>query len=71
MLGIEQPRVSPLMRYRSGNFSVERLMDILIALGLAPSIREDCKIVMPDSGARPDDPGAILMQQVYGADELW
>jgi hypothetical protein len=59
------------MLNRFGNFSVERLMDFLIALGLAPPSREDCKIVMPDSGARPDDPGAILMQQVYGADELW
>jgi predicted XRE-type DNA-binding protein len=27
ILGIKQPHVSPLMRNRSGNFSVERLMD--------------------------------------------
>ena len=32
-LGIKQPHVSALMRNRSGNFSVERLMDFLIALG--------------------------------------
>jgi len=39
------------MRYRSGNFSVERLMDFLTALGLAPSIREDCKDC--DSAEKP------------------
>src|SRR6266540_766022 len=33
ILGIKQPHVSLLMRNRSGNFSVERLMDFLIALG--------------------------------------
>ena len=33
ILGIKQPHVSVLMRNRSGNFSVERLMDFLIALG--------------------------------------
>lgn len=33
MLGIKQPHVSGLMRGHSGNFSVERLMDFLTALG--------------------------------------
>lgn len=33
ILGIQQPRVSDLMRGHSGNFSVERLMDFLNALG--------------------------------------
>jgi predicted XRE-type DNA-binding protein len=33
ILGIKQPHVSALMRNRSGNFSVERLMDFLTALG--------------------------------------
>jgi len=33
LLGIKQPHVSALMRNRSGNFSVERLMDFLIDLG--------------------------------------
>jgi predicted XRE-type DNA-binding protein len=33
ILGIKQPNVSLLMRNRSGNFSVERLMDFLTALG--------------------------------------
>ena len=33
VLGIKQPHVSALMRNRSGDFSVERLMDFLIALG--------------------------------------
>ena len=32
ILGIKQPHVSALMRNRSGNFSVERLVDFLIAL---------------------------------------
>lgn len=32
-LGIRQPHVSSLMRGHSGNFSVERLMDFLTALG--------------------------------------
>jgi predicted XRE-type DNA-binding protein len=33
ILGIQQPRVSALMRNRAGAFSVERLMDFLTALG--------------------------------------
>lgn len=33
ILGIQQPHVSGLMRRQSGNFSVERLMDFLTALG--------------------------------------
>jgi predicted XRE-type DNA-binding protein len=33
VLGIKQPHVSALMRNRAGNFSVERLMDFLTALG--------------------------------------
>jgi predicted XRE-type DNA-binding protein len=33
LLGIRQPHVSALMRNRSGSFSVERLMEFLIALG--------------------------------------
>ena len=33
IIGIKQPYVSALMRNRSGNFSVERLMDFLIAPG--------------------------------------
>ena len=33
ILGIKQPHVSSLMRGQSGNFSVERLMDFLAALG--------------------------------------
>ncbi len=33
ILGIKQPHVSMLMRNRSGNFSVERLMEFLTALG--------------------------------------
>jgi predicted XRE-type DNA-binding protein len=33
ILGIQQPRVSALMRNRAGVFSVERLLDFLTALG--------------------------------------
>jgi len=33
VLGIKQPHVSSLMRGRSGAFSVERLMNFLVALG--------------------------------------
>ena len=33
LIGIAQPQVSLLMRNRSGNFSVERLMTFLTALG--------------------------------------
>ena len=33
ILGIKQPHVSSLMRGQSGNFSVERLMEFLAALG--------------------------------------
>jgi predicted XRE-type DNA-binding protein len=39
VLGIKQPHVSLLMRNRSGNFSVERLMDFLTALGHDVEIR--------------------------------
>ena len=40
ILGIKQPHVSALMRNRAGNFSAERLMDFLTALG------EDVKITV-------------------------
>ncbi|MGB9029217.1 MAG: helix-turn-helix transcriptional regulator [Acidobacteriaceae bacterium] len=33
LLGVRQPHVSALMRNRSGSFSVERLMEFLVALG--------------------------------------
>jgi predicted XRE-type DNA-binding protein len=39
VLGIKQPHVSGLMRGLSGNFSVERLMDFLAALGQDIEIR--------------------------------
>src|SRR5580658_6303580 len=39
ILGIRQPHVSGLMRGQSGNFSVERLMDLLTALGQDVEIR--------------------------------
>ena len=39
ILGIKQPHVSLLMRNRSGNVSVERLMDFLTALGHDVEIR--------------------------------
>ncbi len=39
ILGIQQPRVSTLMRNRAGAFSVERLVDFLTALGQDVEIR--------------------------------
>lgn len=39
ILGIKQPHVSLLMRNRSGNFSVARLMSFLTALGHDVEIR--------------------------------
>jgi len=39
ILGLKQPQVSLLMRNRSGNFSVERLMDFLTALGHDVEVR--------------------------------
>jgi predicted XRE-type DNA-binding protein len=33
IIGVAQPQVSLLMRNRSGNFSIERLMKFLMALG--------------------------------------
>ena len=46
ILGIKQPHVSSLMRGRSGNFSVGRLMEFLTALGqdveitIRPTVKE-------------------------------
>lgn len=39
ILGIRQPQVSLLMRNRSGNFSVERLLDFLTSLGHDVEVR--------------------------------
>lgn len=39
ILGIRQPQVSLSMRNRSGNFSAERLMDFLTALGHDVEVR--------------------------------
>lgn len=52
ILGIKQPHVSALMRNRSGNFSVERLMDFLTALGqdveitVRPTRREHGEVLL-------------------------
>ena len=40
ILGVQQPRVSLLMRNRAGNFSVGRLMEFLVAL------RQDVEITV-------------------------
>src|SRR5260370_35993656 len=45
VLGIKQPHVSGLMRGQSGNFSVERLMDFLTALG------QDVQITVRPTGS--------------------
>lgn len=41
ILGVPQPQVSLLLRNRSGNFSVGRLMEFLTAL------RKDVEIIVP------------------------
>lgn len=57
VLGIKQPHVSLLMRNRSGNFSVERLMDFLTALGhdveirVTPTRREHGQMCVVVAGA--------------------
>jgi len=45
LLGIRQPHVSALMRNRSGSFSVERLMEFLVALGqdVEITVRPSCQ----------------------------
>jgi predicted XRE-type DNA-binding protein len=48
LLGIRQPHVSDLVRYRLNRFSVERLMDFLTRLGKDVEIR----IVARPSGRR-------------------
>jgi predicted XRE-type DNA-binding protein len=52
ILGIKQPHVSSLMRNRSGNFSVGRLMEFLTALG------QDVEITVKPTGERKDH-GAV------------
>lgn len=46
ILGIKQPHVSSLMRNRSGNFSVGRLIEFLTALG------QDVEITVKPAGKR-------------------
>ncbi len=53
ILGIKQPHVSGLMRGQSGNFSVERLMDFLTALG------QDVEITVRP--ARKEHGGVLLV----------
>jgi predicted XRE-type DNA-binding protein len=54
ILGIRQPHVSGLMRGYSGNFSVERLMDFLTALG------QDIEITVRPAGTRPGEVSLVL-----------
>jgi predicted XRE-type DNA-binding protein len=57
LLGIRQPHVSDLVRYRLNRFSVERLMDFLTRLGKDVQIR----IVARPSGRRRS---AVQVQHV-------
>jgi predicted XRE-type DNA-binding protein len=57
LLGIRQPHVSDLVRYRLNRFSVERLMDFLTRLGKDVQIR----IAPRRSGRRPT---AVQVQHV-------
>ena len=54
ILGIKQPHVSSLMRGQSGNFSVERLMDFLTALG------QDVEITVRPTRRRQGEMSLIL-----------
>jgi predicted XRE-type DNA-binding protein len=50
LLGIDQPRVSKLLRGRLSNFSIETLLGFLTALGHDVEIRHDPKL----SGFKPE-----------------
>ena len=54
VLGINQPKVSALMKYRLAGFSVERLMNFLTALGNDVEI-----LIKPRRGGRR--PGRIVV----------
>ena len=54
ILGIQQPHVSALMRNRPGNFSVERLLDFLTALG------QDVEITVKPARTRHGDVSVIV-----------
>jgi predicted XRE-type DNA-binding protein len=54
ILGIQQPHVSGLMRGQSGNFSVERLIDFLTALG------QDVEITVKPARKRHGEMSLIL-----------
>lgn len=54
VLGIRQPHVSGLMRGHSGNFSVERLMEFLTALG------QDVEITVRPAGTRHGEVSLVL-----------
>ena len=54
ILGIKQPHVSGLMRGLSGNFSVERLLDFLNALG------QDVEIVVKPTRKEHGEVSVVL-----------
>ncbi len=54
LLGIRQPHVSALMRNRSGSFSVERLMEFLVALG------QDVEITVRPSRRRHGEVSLVI-----------
>ncbi len=54
ILGVKQPHVSALMRGQSGNFSVERLMDFLTALG------QDIEITVRPTRSKRGDVSLVL-----------
>ena len=60
ILGIKQPHVSALMRNRSGNFSVERLMDFLTALG------QDVEITVRPAHKDQGEVSVVLAWQKLG-----
>lgn len=61
ILGIDQPRVSDLMRYHTDGFSLERLLHFIRALGV------DVKITLKDAAEQPREPGALGRLEVVAA----
>ncbi len=59
VLGVNQPKVSALLKYRLEGFSVERLMHFLTALG------HDVEIIIKPRNARR--PGRILVESFADA----
>ena len=61
ILGIDQPRVSDVMRYRTDGFSLERLLHFIRALGV------DVEITLKEVDEQRRDPGSLGRLEVVAA----